>query len=125
MLDNSDVKPVVNQIEVHPFLPRDDLVAMCHENDILVESYSPLARGNKLEDERVKAIAAKHGRTSAQILLNWNASRGNVVLPKSMTPSRIESNAQIFDFELDDGDRKVLETLGSEGYCTGSLHLSD
>jgi 2,5-diketo-D-gluconate reductase A len=125
MLDNSDVKPVVNQIEVHPFLPRDDLVNMCQENDILIESYSPLARGNKLEDERVQAIATKHGKTSAQILLNWNASRGNVVLPKSMNPSRIESNAQIFDFELDNSDREILEALGQEGYCTGSLHVSD
>jgi 2,5-diketo-D-gluconate reductase A len=125
LLDNSEVKPVVNQIEVHPFLPRDDLVNMCQENDILIESYSPLARGNKLDDDRVKAIADKHGKTSAQILLNWNASRGNVVLPKSMNPSRIESNAQIFDFELDDNDRNALEVLGKEAYCTGSLHLSD
>ena len=87
-------------------------------------SHTSIAQDEQ-EDERVKAIADKHGRTSAQILLNWNASRGNVVLPKSMNPSRIESNAQIFDFALDDHDRESLEALGKEAYCTGSLHLSD
>lgn len=125
LLQKAEVIPAVNQIEVHPFLPRDDLVNLCKKHGIKIEAYSPLARGNKLADERVVAIAKKHDKTPAQILLNWSAARGNIVLPKSMTPSRIESNAQIFDFKLDDNDLAILEELGKENYVTGSLHKSD
>lgn len=78
-----------------------------------------------MTSQRVVAIANKHGKTPAQILLNWSAARGNIVLPKSMTPSRIESNAQIFDFSLDKEDLAVLEKLGEENYVTGSLHKSE
>ena len=125
ILEHSNITPSVNQVEVHPFCPRDDLVALCREHGVLIEAYSPLARGNKLEDERILAIASKHDRTAAQVLLNWNASRGNVVLPKSMTPSRIRSNSQIFDFTLDADDLAVLGALGEENYVTGSLHKSN
>lgn len=125
ILTHGNAVPAVNQIEVHPFLPRQNLVDLCQKHGIKIEAYSPLARGNKLEDETVGAIAQKHGKTSAQVLLNWNASRGNVVLPKSLTPSRIESNAQIFDFALDDEDRAILGKLGQENYVTGSLHKSN
>lgn len=125
ILAHSKTVPSVNQIEVHPFCPRDDLVNLCKKNNIMIEAYSPLARGNKLEDPVVGAMAKKHGKTPAQILLNWNAAQGNVVLPKSMTPSRIASNAQIFDFSLDEQDREVLDKLAAENYVTGSLHKSN
>ncbi|KAL7898163.1 NADP-dependent oxidoreductase domain-containing protein [Trichoderma sp. TUCIM 5745] len=78
---------------------------------IKIEAYSPLARGNKLEDPTINAIAKKYGKPSAHIL-NWNAARGNVVLPKSLTPSRIESNLQSFDFDLSEEDIETLNALG-------------
>ena len=79
ILENGSVVPVVNQVEIHPFCQRQDLVDLCHKHGVLIEAYSPLARGNKLEDDEVGAIAEKYGKTPAQILLNWNAARGNVV----------------------------------------------
>lgn len=126
ILKNGTVVPAVNQIEVHPFCPRDDLVALCKKNGVLVEAYSPLARGNKLADETVGAIAKKHDREPAQVLLNWNAVvKRNVVLPKSMTPSRIRSNSQVFDFILDEEDIAALDKLGEQNYVTGSLHKAN
>ena len=90
----------------------------------MIEAYSPLARGNKLEDPVINAIAKKYGKTPAQILLNWNASRGNVVLPKSLTPARIQSNLESFDFELSEEDVETINSLGAENYVTGSMHKS-
>merc|ERR1712154_603955 len=95
------------------------------ENGAVVEAYSPLARGNKLEDERVIALAEKYGKSPAQILLNWNAARGNVVLPKSLTAHRIQSNLQSFGFTISAEDLQEIDRLGEENYVTGSLHKSD
>ena len=125
LLQNATVVPAVNQIEVHPFCQRQDLVDMCHQHGILVEAYSPLARGNKLEDERITSIAEKYQVTPAQVLLNWNAARGNVVLPKSLTAHRIQSNMQAFGFKLSPEDIETIDALGAENYVTGSLHKSD
>ncbi|TKA24890.1 hypothetical protein B0A50_06619 [Salinomyces thailandicus] len=122
LLENATVVPAVNQIEVHPFCQRQELVDLCHQNGIMIEAYSPLARGNKLEDERVVAIAEKYGKTPAQVLLNWNAARGNVVLPKSLTAHRIQSNYQSFGFKLSPEDLDAIDALGAENYVTGSLH---
>jgi diketogulonate reductase-like aldo/keto reductase len=124
LLENARVVPAVNQVEVHPFCQREALVELCDKHGIKIEAYSPLARGSKLEDPTINAIAKKYGRTPAQILLNWSASRGNVVLPKSLTPSRIESNLQSFDFELSEEDIETINSLGSENYVTGSMHKS-
>ena len=126
ILEVGTVPPAVNQIEVHPFCPRQDLVDLCHQHGVKIEAYSPLARGNKLEDERIVAIAKKHGKDPAQVLLNWNAvHKGNVVLPKSMTASRIRSNSQVFDFTLDAEDLETMDKMGEENYVTGSLHKSN
>ncbi|KAM4056600.1 aldo/keto reductase family protein [Hirsutella rhossiliensis] len=124
LLENARVVPAVNQVEVHPFCQREALVELCNKNDILIEAYSPLARGNKLEDPTINAIAAKYGKTPAQILLNWNAARGNVVLPKSLTASRIQSNLNSFDFRMDTHDIATINALGCENYVTGSMHKS-
>ncbi|KAK0764873.1 hypothetical protein N5P37_002345 [Trichoderma harzianum] len=124
LLENARVIPAVNQVEVHPFCQREALVELCNKHGIMIEAYSPLARGNKLEDPVINAIAKKYGKTPAQILLNWNASRGNVVLPKSLTPSRIQSNLESFDFELSEEDVETINTLGAENYVTGSMHKS-
>ncbi|KAI7529008.1 hypothetical protein KC319_g20126, partial [Hortaea werneckii] len=125
LLENAAVVPAVNQIEVHPFCQREELVDLCHQNGIVVEAYSPLARGNKLEDERVIALAEKYGKSPAQILLNWNAARGNVVLPKSLTAHRIQSNLQSFGFTISAEDLQEIDRFGEENYVTGSLHKSD
>ncbi|KAF2723717.1 aldo/keto reductase [Polychaeton citri CBS 116435] len=124
LLQDAKVIPAVNQIEVHPFLQRKDLIEVCNKHGIKIEAYSPLARGNKLEDVRVKAIAKKNNKTAAQILLNWSAARGNIVLPKSLTAHRIESNFQSFDFDLSPEDMAALDDL-EENYVTGSLHKSE
>ncbi|KAI9147783.1 oxidoreductase [Paramyrothecium foliicola] len=124
LVDNAKVVPAVNQVEVHPFCQREPLVELCDKYGIKIEAYSPLARGNKLEDPTINAIALKYGRTPAQILLNWNAARGNVVLPKSLTPSRIQSNLESFEFELSPEDIETINGLGSENYVTGSMHKS-
>ncbi|KAL6899023.1 NADP-dependent oxidoreductase domain-containing protein [Trichoderma evansii] len=124
LIENARVVPAVNQVEVHPFCQREALIDLCDKYGIKIEAYSPLARGNKLEDPTINAIAKKYGRTPAQILLNWNAARGNVVLPKSLTPARIESNLQSFDFDLSEEDIETINALGTENYVTGSMHKS-
>ena len=124
LVENATVVPAVNQVEVHPFCQREELVELCSKHGIKIEAYSPLARGNKLEDPTIVAIAEKYGKTPAQILLNWNAARGNVVLPKSLTASRIQSNLDSFDFTLAQEDMDTINALGAENYVTGSMHKS-
>lgn len=124
LLATCKVVPAVNQVEVHPFCQREALVELCAKHGIKIEAYSPLARGNKLEDPTIGAIAQKYGKSPAQILLNWNASRGNIVLPKSLTPSRIQSNLDSFDFQLEAEDIETINKLGAENYVTGSMHKS-
>lgn len=124
LLENARVVPAVNQVEVHPFCQRQPLVDLCNKNGIVIEAYSPLARGNKLQDPTIGAIAEKYGKTPAQILLNWSASKGNIVLPKSLTAHRIQSNLQSFDFKLNDEDVATIDAL-EENYVTGSMHKSD
>lgn len=124
LLSQARVVTAVNKIEVHPFCQRQDLIGVCRKHGIAIEAYSPLARGNKLQDPRIVRIAEKNGRTPAQILLNWSASRGNIVLPKSLTAHRIQSNMESFGFQLSADDLAELDALGDENYVTGTLHRS-
>ncbi|CAR23718.1 KLTH0E15532p [Lachancea thermotolerans CBS 6340] len=98
------VIPAVNQVETHPLLPQDKLYKFCSENNILLEAYSPLgSQGSPLvEEPAVKEIASKHNADPAQVLISWGIKRGYVILPKSVTPSRIESNFKIVDLTDDD-----------------------
>lgn len=123
LIDNATVVPAVNQVEVHPFCQRQALVDLCSKFGIKIEAYSPLARGNKLEDPTIVGIAQKYNRTPAQVLLNWSAARGNVVLPKSLTATRIQSNLDSFDFKLDNEDVEKINNL-EDNYVTGSMHKS-
>ncbi|RDA92758.1 hypothetical protein CP533_1414 [Ophiocordyceps camponoti-saundersi (nom. inval.)] len=125
LLEKASVVPAVNQVEVHPFCQREALVELCRRHDIKIEAYSPLARGNKLEDPTIGAIAEKYGKTPAQILINWSAARGNVVLPKSLTASRIQSNLRSLDFDMSKEDIAKIDALGCENYVTGSMHKSE
>lgn len=112
------VLPAVNQIELTPFLQRGDTTGLCKELGITLEAYSPLTRGERLNHPVVTAIAESVKRSPAQILLRWNIQQGRVILPKSVTPSRIEENAQVFDFTLDAAAMARLDGL-EEGLVTG------
>ncbi|OJD40462.1 alcohol dehydrogenase [Diplodia corticola] len=100
----------VNQVELHPWLARDDIVQWCRQRGVLMEAYCPLVRATKNDDPLLVSLASKHAKTSAQVLLRWGLQKGFVILPKTVTLSRIEENANIFDFKLDAEDMKSLET---------------
>lgn len=102
------VMPVVNQVELHVFLQQPELIKYCRDHDIVVEAYSPLAHARAMDNEAIAAIAKKHGKTYAQVMLRWCVEHDLVVLPKSVTPSRVKENIDIFDFHLDAADMKLL-----------------
>ncbi|HET9990369.1 MAG TPA: aldo/keto reductase [Kofleriaceae bacterium] len=118
VLDHAKVVPHVNQIELTPFLQRRDTRALCAEHRIVVEAYSPLTRGHRLDDPAIGAIAKAVQRTPAQVLLRWGIQHGHVILPKSVTRSRIAENAALFDFALDAAQMASLDGL-DEGLATG------
>ncbi|KAK0247883.1 hypothetical protein LTR02_009845 [Friedmanniomyces endolithicus] len=107
----------VNQVELHPWLARPDIVSWCQEHSVVVEAYSPLVRSTRMEEPVLVSLAKKHGKTAAQILLRWGLQKGFVILPKSVTHSRIEENTKLYDFELDASDMKELE-MGTYKPCT-------
>lgn len=112
-----EILPAVNQIEVHPWLARPDIIDYCHEKNIAVQGYSPLCQAIKLEDDKVKAIAAKYSKTPAQILIRWSLQHGNIVIPKSAKKERIQENANVFDCNLTDEDMTVLDSLNENFVC--------
>ncbi|KAF8690171.1 hypothetical protein AX14_003103 [Amanita brunnescens Koide BX004] len=103
-------QPAVNQIELHPFCQQRPIVEYCRANNIVIEAYSPIVRGN-MDHPVIKRIAEKYSRDLAQILIRWSIQKGYVPLPKSVTLERIRSNAQVFDFELSDKDMSDLDSL--------------
>jgi diketogulonate reductase-like aldo/keto reductase len=116
LLDEFDVVPAVNQIELHPRFPQEELRKLHAVHDIATEAWSPLGQGKGLLDDPVLGrIAAKHGRTPAQVVLRWHLQLGNVVIPKSVTPSRIAENIAVFDFALDDEDMAAIAGLDNGG----------
>jgi diketogulonate reductase-like aldo/keto reductase len=112
------VLPAVNQIELSPFLQRRETVALCDELGIVLAAYSPLTRGQRLGHPVVAEISKRSSRSPAQVLLRWGLQHGFVVLPKSVTPARIQENAQLFDFVLDAEAMSQLDAL-DEGLVTG------
>lgn len=111
LLQDATVVPAVNQIELHPLLAQQQLRDYCKSKNIQVEAWSPLGQGNLLEHELLKKIAAKHGKTTAQIILRWDIELGVVTIPKSVKEHRIIENANIFDFQLDAEDIAAIATL--------------
>ena len=105
------VTPAVNQIEVHPYLIQDELRAVCAEQQIAVEAWSPIGRGLVLDDATIGAIAARVGKTPAQVVLRWHVQRGDIVFPRSVRPERIRENIAIFDFELSGDDMAAISAL--------------
>jgi diketogulonate reductase-like aldo/keto reductase len=109
IIEATGVVPAVNQIELHPHLAQSELRRFHAEHGIVTEAWSPLERGGELlHDATVTEIAGNHGRTPAQIALRWHIQLGNVVIPKSVTPSRIRENFHIFDFELSDEEMQAI-----------------
>jgi len=117
LLRGSDAVPANNQVEFSPFLYQKKLLDYCAARGISLTAYCPLTHGDKLHHRAVAAIARKHGRTGAQVLLRWALQHNVVVIPKSARPQRIEENAALFDFELDQADMAHLDAL-DEGYRT-------
>nr|QFR37203.1 aldo-keto reductase [Cyberlindnera americana] len=112
--DGLKYKPVVNQVELHPWLPRIDLQTYAKKYDFILEAYSPLTQGEKFNDPELVAIAKKHGKTPAQILLRWSYDQGFVPLAKTVTVSRIYENYNVLDnVVLDDEDKKILHKPAS------------
>jgi diketogulonate reductase-like aldo/keto reductase len=111
LLNTSDVTPVINQVEFHPFLYQKDLLQFCEKNGIQLEAYSPLTRGEKLDHPNLLAVSKKYGKTSAQILIRWSLQHGLVVIPKSTHEERIRQNSEVFDFQLEPEDIKLLDSL--------------
>ena len=111
LIGQTDVVPAVNQIELHPHLQQLELRRFHEEHGIKTEAWGPLGRGQFLDDETIVRIAKDHSRTPAQVVLRWHIQLGNIVIPKSVTPSRIEENFAVFDFELSDDDMHALFEL--------------
>ncbi|PYF04234.1 aldo/keto reductase [Ureibacillus chungkukjangi] len=107
----ANTKPMVNQVELHPYLSQEHLRAFCTENNIAVTAWSPLGRGGILQDETIMKIARDVGKSTAQVILRWHYQQDIISIPKSVTPSRIEENAQVFDFELSTEQMAELDKL--------------
>ncbi|RUQ26658.1 aldo/keto reductase [Peribacillus cavernae] len=108
---NSELKPVIDQVELHPRLSHQELRDFCQKHEIKVEAWGPLGQGKLIEEPTLKHIADKHGKTTAQVLIRWHLQHDIVVIPKSVTPSRIEENAQVFDFELSLDEMNQIDSL--------------
>ncbi|MDN4493214.1 aldo/keto reductase [Ureibacillus aquaedulcis] len=114
VFSKANVKPMVNQVELHPYLTQESLRTFCKENDIAVTAWSPLGRGGILQDDAIKNIADEVGKTAAQVILRWHYQHDIISIPKSVTPSRIEENAQVFDFELSSDQMHRLDQLNKD-----------
>jgi len=118
LIDETGVTPSVNQVELHPYLQQGELRQVHEELGIATEAWSPLAQGEVLDDPEIKRIAEAHGRTAGQVVLRWHLQLGNVVIPKSVTPRRIEENFDVFGFELSREDMEAMSVL-DRGHRTG------
>lgn len=112
LLDDCDVVPAVNQVECHPFLQQKEMKDFCEKNGIYLESWSPLMSGGEvLNNDVIKDIANKYDKTGAQVILRWHLQSEAIVIPKSVTSSRIEENFNVFDFELNLDDMSKIADL--------------
>ncbi|XP_014665298.1 PREDICTED: aldose reductase-like [Priapulus caudatus] len=131
IIDNSTIKPVNVQVECNPYLDQSQLMNFCKERGIILTAYSPLANPTVpwktsddpklLSDEKIKIIAAKHGKTVPQVCIRWQLQRGNMVIPKSVKRQRLEENFNVFDFELTEEDMK---TIDAQNMNYRALHLN-
>ena len=111
----TDTVPAVNQIEVHPYFTNEAVREYGRDHSIATEAWSPIAQGEVLDDTTITRIADNIGKTPAQVVLRWHIQRGDIVFPKSVTPSRMRENFELFDFELDPGDMEDISALDQGG----------
>jgi 2,5-diketo-D-gluconate reductase A len=112
LVDATGIVPTVNQVELHPLLQQEELREVHAQLGIATEAWSPLGQGSLLSNPTVTAVAEAHGKTAAQALIRWHIQLGNIVIPKSVTPERIVSNFDVFDFELSEQDMASISSLG-------------
>lgn len=124
LMMHNEIKPMVNQIELHPFYAQPERVQWLLDNDIVPEAWGPFAEGKKgiFTDPTIKEIADKHNKSNGQVILRWLNQRNIVVIPKSVHKSRIIENSQIFDFSLDDEEMKQMSTLDDGVSLFGNMH---
>lgn len=113
--NTANIMPMVNQIELHPYLQQKELRAYCQERDIAITAWSPLGRGSVLSDSVIKSLAIKKRKSPAQIVLKWHLQLGNIVIPKSIRPARIQENFSLKDFTLTEDDLRQIEQLDRNG----------
>jgi 2,5-diketo-D-gluconate reductase A len=113
IIDATGVPPAVNQIELHLRFAQSELRREHAKHGILTEAWSPLGQGELLGDATISRVASEHERTPAQVILRWHIQLGNIVIPKSVTPERIEENFRVFDFELSDDGMRAIGQLDS------------
>ncbi|MBR6897647.1 MAG: aldo/keto reductase [Lachnospiraceae bacterium] len=118
LLETARIKPMVNQIRLCPGETQDEVVDYCRSQGMILEAYSPLGTGKIFAVPEMQKLAEKYGRSIAQICIRWSLQRGYLPLPKSVTPSRIEENLKVFDFELEEEDVRLIAGL------TGCVGLS-
>lgn len=121
-LMETEVTPMVNQIEFHPGFMQNETLEYCKKNNILVEAWSPLGCGRMLDNVTLIEIAAKYGKSVAQLCIRWCLQNGTLPLPKSVTPSRILENTNVFDFDISDED---MARINAMEYCGGSGNNPD
>jgi 2,5-diketo-D-gluconate reductase A len=112
LVDATGIVPAVNQVELNPRLPQTELREVHAAMGVATEAWAPLGQGTLLGNPTVTAIAEAHGKTPAQVLIRWHIQLGNIVIPKSVTPERIVSNYDVFDFELTEQDMASVSSLG-------------
>jgi diketogulonate reductase-like aldo/keto reductase len=111
LLESSSTVPAVNQVEFSPYLYQKELLEFCRRHDIQLEAYSPLTKGHKLNDPKLKEVALKYSKSPAQILIRWALQKQVMVIPKSSRREGILENADVFDFEISDEDMKLLDSF--------------
>ncbi len=111
LLQDAEVKPVINQVEYHPRLTQKELRAYCEQQNIQLEAWSPLMQGELLDNDVLSAIASKHNKSTAQVILRWDVQNGVITIPKSTKEHRIIQNADIFDFKLTSDEMKQIDAL--------------
>lgn len=112
----TEVKPMVNQIELHPGMTQQETVDLCAAHGILLEAWSPLGCGRLLDHPLLGELAGKYGKSVAQICIRWCLQKGFLPLPKSVTPARIRENAQVFDFVISDEDMAKMDAMENVGW---------
>jgi diketogulonate reductase-like aldo/keto reductase len=111
LLEDSSVIPTVNQVEFHPFLFQKELLDFCNQNQILLQAYSPLTSGQRINDPNISKIASKYNKSNAQILIRWCLEHDVITIPKTTSKARLEENFDVFDFEISPEDMDFLDSL--------------